>query len=88
MLSRVVFGVVLPPRVHLGKRSHLGYSGLGAVVHARMCEGAEVRIGQGARIGANAVVTRNVPAGAAAINVLARIAEQGRVAPAAAAHPR
>ena len=109
LLNRVVFGVVLPPSVELGKGSSLGYSSLGTVIHARACIGAgvpigtsvtvgrrgeeykvpiiedgvqigsgdkiigPVRIGQGAQIGANAVVLRDVPPGATAVGVPAKI---------------
>jgi serine O-acetyltransferase len=51
LLNRVVFGVVLPPSVELGKGSSLGYSGLGTVIHARARIGAGVRIGTGVTVG-------------------------------------
>ena len=46
LLNRVVFAVVLPPGVEVGRNVLFGYSGLGTVVHARC------RIGDGASIGA------------------------------------
>lgn len=113
VLNRVLFAVVLPPTVKVGRGVLFGYSGLGVVVHARAvigdrvklsqnvtiggrsglfevpvieddveigagaCVLGPVRIGRGARIGANAVVLNDVPAGAVAVGVPARIREGG-----------
>ncbi|WP_332854337.1 serine O-acetyltransferase [Duganella sp. S19_KUP01_CR8] len=118
-LNRVLFAVVLPPTVRLGKDVRLAYSGLGIVVHARAVIGDRVRlaqnvtiggrsghhavpvieddveigagacvlgpvtIGRGARIGANAVVLHDIPAGMVAVGVPARV----RPAPQAGAMP-
>ena len=108
-LNRLLFAVVLPPSVQVGREVLFGYSGLGIVVHARAvigdrvkiaqhvtiggrsglvgvpviedeveigagaCVLGPVRIGRGARIGANAVVLADVPPGALAVGVPARI---------------
>ena len=108
-LNRVLFAVVLPPSVVLGRDVLLGYSGLGIVIHARAVIGDRVqigtgvtvggrgrfhevpvigndveigsgakilgpiRVGDGASIGANAVVLCDVPPGATAVGVPARV---------------
>lgn len=107
--NRIVFSVVLPPSVVVGKNVVLGYSGLGSVIHARAVIGNRVvigagitiggksphvevpvigddvdigagarilgpiRVGQGAVVGANAVVVKDVPAGAVVAGVPARV---------------
>lgn len=104
-LNRVLFAIVLPPSVAVGRNVLFGYSGLGIVVHARCVIGNNVKIsqnvtiggrsghvavpvieddveigagacvlgpvhiGRGAKIGANAVVLTDVPAGAVAMGV-------------------
>jgi serine O-acetyltransferase len=109
LLNRVLFAVVLPPSVQVGRGVLFGYSGLGIVVHARAVIGDRVKIGQnvtiggrsglfevpvieddveigagacvlgpirlgrGARVGANAVVLCNVPAGGLAVGVPAKV---------------
>ena len=108
-LNRILFSVVLPPSVKIGRDVVLGYSGLGTVIHARAVIGDRVvigtgvtiggrgqfrdvpvigddveigsgakvlgpiTIGAGAAIGANAVVITDVPPGAVATGVPARI---------------
>lgn len=108
-LNRILFSVVLPPSVKVGKSVVFGYSGLGIVVHGRCCIGDRVQIGpnvtiggrsgiydvpvieddvligagarvlgavrlrRGCRIGANAVVLSDVPEGATALGVPARV---------------
>lgn len=49
--NRILFSVVLPPSVVLGKGVVLGYSGLGTVIHARAVIGNRVVIGAGITIG-------------------------------------
>lgn len=108
VLNRVLFSVVLPPSVEVGKGVIFGYSGLGIVVHARCRIGSRVQIGtnvtiggrnghvavpiieddviigsgakilgpliigQGAKIGANAVVLNDVPGGATFVGIPAK----------------
>lgn len=110
---RVVFGLVLPPSVVIGKETRIGYQGLGTVIHARAVIGdrvtlasnvtiggregrvgvpvigddvmigtgarvlGPVRIGNGARIGANAVVLADVPDHAVFAGVPARAVRLG-----------
>jgi serine O-acetyltransferase len=110
-LNRILFAVVLPPSVVVGKDVLFAYSGLGTVIHARtrignrvkisqnvtiggrsglyevpvIEDGAEigtgacvlgpVTVGRNARVGAGAVVLRDVPAGAVATGVPATIKE-------------
>lgn len=50
-INRILFSVVLPPSVKLGRDVVLGYSGLGIVVHARAQIGDRVVIGQNVTIG-------------------------------------
>lgn len=113
-VNRVLFAVVLPPSVKLGRDVVLGYSGLGIVIHARAqigdrvvigqnvtiggkaphpdvpvieddveigagaCIIGPVRVGRGAVIGANAVVVKDVPAGAVVAGIPAKVL---RIAP-------
>ncbi|MFN0182309.1 MAG: serine O-acetyltransferase [Aquabacterium sp.] len=99
VINRIVFSVVLPPSVRVGRDVTFGYHGLATVVHARAIIGnrvtiahgvtvggrsglaevpiieddvqvgagacilGPVRIGAGARIGANAIVVKDVPPG-------------------------
>lgn len=51
ILNRILFSVVLPPSVEVGKSAIFGYSGLGIVVHARCRIGSRVQIGTGVTIG-------------------------------------
>ncbi|QBE62510.1 serine O-acetyltransferase [Pseudoduganella lutea] len=50
-LNRVVFAVVLPPSVVVGKNVLFAYSGLGTVIHARARIGNDVKISQNVTIG-------------------------------------
>ncbi|HEX8603090.1 MAG TPA: serine acetyltransferase [Pseudoduganella sp.] len=50
-LNRVLFAVVLPPSVSVGKNVLFAYSGLGTVVHARVRIGDNVKISQNVTIG-------------------------------------
>ncbi len=108
-LNRILFSVVLPPSVVVGRNVTFGYGGLGVVIHARCVIGDNVRIAQnvtlggrsghvdvpvveddveigagacvlgpvrigcGARIGANAVVLCDVPPGSVAVGVPASV---------------
>ena len=112
--NRVVFGVVLPPAVLVGRGVLFSYQGLGTVVHREVVieEGAiistgvtlggrggrqgaphigrcalvgtgakvlgPVRIGAFASIGANAVVTSDVPDYGVAVGVPARVVRINR----------
>jgi serine O-acetyltransferase len=80
-------GVLIGPQVTIGGRSGLPdlpvieddvYIGNGAKVLG------PVRVGRGAKIGANAVVIKDVPAGATAVGVPARIVQPSGSSPAAA----
>ena len=46
IVNRVLFSIVLPPSVRVGKDVLFGYSGLGIVVHARAIIGDRVKISQ------------------------------------------
>lgn len=50
-INRIVFSVVLPPSVDVGKFPIFGYSGLGIVIHARCRIGDRVQIGTNVTIG-------------------------------------
>lgn len=50
-LNRILFSVVLPPSVQVGKNVLFGYSGLGIVVHAKCRIGNDVKIGHGVTLG-------------------------------------
>jgi serine O-acetyltransferase len=50
-LNRILFAVVLPPSVIMGKNVLFAYSGLGTVVHARARIGDNVKISQNVTIG-------------------------------------
>jgi len=50
-VNRILFSVVLPPSVRLGRGVTLGYSGLGTVIHARAVIGDRVRVGANVTIG-------------------------------------
>jgi serine O-acetyltransferase len=51
LINRIVFSVVLPPSVCLGRDVAIAYSGLGTVIHARVKIGSRVTIGTGVTIG-------------------------------------
>lgn len=51
VINRVVFSVVLPPSVRIGKDVRLGYQGLGIVIHGLAVIEARVAIGTGVTIG-------------------------------------
>jgi serine O-acetyltransferase len=111
-LNRILFSVVLPPSVVVGKNVLFGYQGLGIVIHKEVVIGSNVticqnvtvggrggpgvpiieddvfigagacvlgpvRIGNGARIGANAVVLTDIPPGAVAIGIPASVVGSG-----------
>lgn len=50
-VNRILFTVVLPPSVKMGKGVVLGYSGIGTVIHARAVIGDRVVIGPNITIG-------------------------------------
>jgi serine O-acetyltransferase len=50
-LNRILFAVVLPPGVQVGKDVLFGYSGLGIVIHARCKIGNRVKIGTNVTLG-------------------------------------
>lgn len=113
VFNRIFFSAVIPPSVKLGTGVHLGYRGLGIIIHRRAVIGNNVligahvtiggrsshhnvpiieddvvigngakvlgpiTIGRGAQIGANAVVITDIPPGALAVGVPARIIERG-----------
>ena len=51
ILNRLLFAVVLPPSVSVGKDTLFRYSGLGVVVHARCRIGSRVQISQNVTLG-------------------------------------
>jgi serine O-acetyltransferase len=108
IINRILFSVVLPPSVKVGRNVTFGYQGLGIVVHghatfgdnivispnvviggrdgsgkviieddvligAGACILGSVTIGKGAKVGANAVVLSDVPAGATVVGIPARV---------------
>lgn len=109
VFNRLVFSVVLPPSVCLGRNVTLGYQGLSIVIHRRAVIGnnvvispgvviggrsehyevpiiaddvligsgakilGPVKVGKNARVGANAVVLKDVPEGATVVGIPARI---------------
>ena len=86
IFNRLMFAVVLPPSAQVGRNVVFGYSGLGIVVHKRARIGnnvvisPNVTIGRGAKIGANAVVLHDVPAGATAVGNPAHSTIRAKVA--------
>jgi serine O-acetyltransferase len=52
--NRLLFAVVLPPSVVIGRNVVLGYAGLGTVIHARAVIGDHVVIGPNVTIGGRA----------------------------------
>jgi len=54
IFNRIVFSVVLPPSVTLGRDALFSYSGLATVIHARCKIGHRVVISQGVTIGGRA----------------------------------
>ena len=53
-LNRIVFSIVLPPSVTVGRDVRFAYSGLGIVVHARARIGERVKVAQNVTIGGRA----------------------------------
>jgi serine O-acetyltransferase len=51
VLNRLLFAVVLPPSVQVGRDVVFAYSGLGTVIHARARIGARVQIGSCGTVG-------------------------------------
>lgn len=51
VFNRIIFSIVLPPSVKLGKNVRFGYSGLGIVIHARCEIGSNVSIAQHVTLG-------------------------------------
>lgn len=78
-MTEIGSGAVLSPFVTIGVRG--GVEGPVIERNVRIGTGAKVlgaiRIGEGARIGANAVVVDDVPAGATVVGVPARLAPEG-----------
>ena len=70
-----------------GARKHQTIIGAGAFIGSDSILRAPVTIGDGAVIGAGSVVTRDVPAGALAVGLPARIVRQAASAPPAAGSP-
>ena len=61
-----------------GERKHKTIVGEGAFVGSDTMLVAPVRVGKGARIGAGSVVTRDIPDGALAYGVPARVQEEDK----------
>lgn len=57
VFNRIVFSVVLPPAVTLGRNVTFGYSGLGIVIHARCKIGNGVTIAQHVTLGGRSGLT-------------------------------
>src|SRR6476661_5383992 len=74
-LGRWLTGIEIHPGAQIGRRFFIDH-GMGVVIGAGAKVLGPITVGDGARVGSNAVVVKNVPPGATAIGIPARIIEK------------
>ena len=75
--TRWFTGIEIHPGATIGRRVFIDH-GMGVVIGAGAKVLGPITVGEGAKIGSNAVVVRDVPPGATAVGIPARIIEAGR----------